>query len=208
MRWYCFFLATVCVCLVLISPLVAADEVSPKIFTSDFNHPDSGFSETYPWEAAGGELRYGGGDPEYDCDYNKFDHLVSPDFQYEIQAAWRGGDPKAGFGVLFRIDDQQGMLTFEINRQGCFQTSYIHEKWEIVLDDWQHSDAIKPEGFNKLKVICQGKSVQCYINDVLVSDCPDKGDYHQPVKVGIIVLSGVKCAFDNFLLQELPAREK
>ena len=208
MRWRCFFLMTACVCLVFISSLTAADEVSPKPFASDFNHPDSGFSETYPWEVAGGELRYGGGDPEYDCDYNMFDHSVSPDFQYEIQAAWRGGDPDAGFGVIFRIADDQGMLALEINRRGCFQYSYIRKKWEITLEKWQQNDAIKQVGFNKLKVFCKGKSIQCYINDVLVIDFLDEWDYDKPVEVGVIALYGVECAFDKFFLQELPAKEK
>ena len=54
----------------------------------------------------------------------------------------------------------------------------------------------------------KGKSIQCYINDVLVIDYPDEWDYDKPVEVGVIALYGVECAFDKFFLQELPAKEK
>ena len=188
--------------------MALADEVSPKLFTSDFSHPESGFVEIYPWEVAGGELRYIGGDPKYDCEYNTFDHLVSSNFHYEIQAAWRDGNLEAGFGVIFRITDDQQMFAFEINRRGCFRYSLIHKKWEITLEDWQQNNAIKQEGFNKLEVFCKGKSVKFYINDVLVSDCPDECNYDKPVKVGVFASYGVKCAFDDFFLQELSVNEK
>jgi hypothetical protein len=202
-----FYLAIICVGLLVISSLTVTGQ-NPNRFSTDFNHSGSGFSEQYPWELVGGELRYGGGDPEYDCDYNTFDHKIAPDFQYEIQAAWRGGDPKAGFGMIFRLADDQGRLTFEINHQGYFKTSYIREKWEITFDDWTPNSAIKPDGFNKLKVVCQGQNVQCYINDVLMAEWPEDAEYKTPVKVGVIALYGVKCAFDNFQLQELPVKGK
>lgn len=213
MNWRSFFPVTICLGLLMVSSWAVADELLPKLFTADFNHPNSGFSENYPWEVAGGELRYGGGDPQYDCDYNFFDQPVSPDFQYEIRAAWQGGDTEAGFGVLFRIADNQGMMALEINHQGHFRYSYMNKGCAITLEDWQQSDAIKPDGINKLKMIGHGKLVKCYINDVLVLNDSGVGDideaaFRKPVKVGVIVYSGVKCAFDDFRLQELPAKEK
>lgn len=214
MRWRYFFLTTVYIGFFMISSLAVAGQLQPKLFTTDFNHPESGFTETYPWEVAGGELWYGGGDPDYDCDYNYFTHPVSPDFQYEIQAAWRGGDPEAGFGILFRIADNQGMLALEINRRGFYQLSYIFKKYALTLEKWRQSNAIKQDGFNKLKVICNSESVKCYLNDILVIDFPDDKDeylddkdYDKPVRVGVIASSDVKCAFDNLLLRELSVEE-
>lgn len=207
-------LAAAWVGLPLVSSGAGVGESFAQRFAIDFSSPGSGFEEAAPWEVAGGELRYRGGEARDIRAYNIFDQPVSADLQYEVQAAWRGGDPEAGFGVVFRIAEEGGKHVLWINRKGCFEYLYVHpvpdqnEELALAFQKWQQNDAIRPDGFNTLKIICQGEAVQGFINDVLVYESGDDSEYGPTVHVGLIASTTVKCAFDNFMLEELSTHDR
>jgi hypothetical protein len=79
----------------------------------------------------------------------------------------------SGWGVVFRILDNQNYYWFRITDRQFFSVSYIHQNTWQNLVEWTRADCIKPNGVNQLEVVALGTHFTFLINGQVVSEVED-----------------------------------
>lgn len=105
------------------------------------------------------------------------------DFDLTVQGRAVEGPEDNGFGVVFRLQDQDNDSTrddsyylFLISSDGYYQVTRSVNGVEKILSDWAESDAITVgiDALNTLRVRAQGNTFQFYVNDQQLGLCiPD-----------------------------------
>jgi hypothetical protein len=81
-----------------------------------------------------------------------------------------GGKVGSGWGVIFRIKDNQNYYSFRMTDSKSFAISVQKEGQWSNLVDWKRSDRIKPYGVNQLEVLARGAHFTFTINGQIVSE--------------------------------------
>jgi predicted RNA-binding Zn-ribbon protein involved in translation (DUF1610 family) len=80
---------------------------------------------------------------------------------------------QSGWGLIFRIQDNQNYYSFRITDSQSFAVSLQKEGQWSTLVDWTKTDAIKPNGVNQLEVLAQGSHFILTINGQVVRELDD-----------------------------------
>lgn len=127
---------------------------------------------------------------------------------YEVEATQVGGPDNNGYGMLFRVDDENDhFYLFEISGDGFvwigrYRSGGDEEAEPLVGDWWFESDAVKqgPNQTNRLKVEAEGANMIFYVNDQEVGRVTD--DAFKRGDIGLLVRTlgegDVHVQFDNF----------
>ena len=127
---------------------------------------------------------------------------------YEVEATQIEGPLNNGYGMLFRVDDEQdNFYLFKISGDGFVWIGRIknggEEEAEPLVGDWWFESTAVNQGLNAtniLRVRAEGANMIFYVNDIEVGRVTDNtfnsGD------IGLVVetlgLGGVRVQFDNF----------
>lgn len=132
---------------------------------------------------------------------------------YEVEATQIDGPIDNGYGMLFRVDDENNnFYSFQISGDGFVWIGRYHqgglgEAVPIVGDWWIESSAVQTGlgQTNRLKVIAEGQNMIYFINDVEVGRVSDptfsRGDIGLMVRT--LGLGGVHVQFDNFTVSPI-----
>ncbi|MFO7539862.1 MAG: hypothetical protein R6X32_17630 [Chloroflexota bacterium] len=132
---------------------------------------------------------------------------------YEVEATPVAGPLDNGYGMLFRIDDENdNFYLFQISSDGFVWIGRVQdggraERQAIIGNWWFESDAVR-QGLNvtnRLKVRAEGANMIFYVNDREVGRVTD--DTFQRGDIGLMVetfgVGGVRVHFDNFSVSPL-----
>ena len=122
------------------------------------------------------------------------------DFVVEVEADWVEGADNTGYGIVFRLQDENNYYIFDITKNGYYKADKKVNGTYVPLTDWEKSSVINKEGVNYLKVMAVGNHLTFFINNTMVSELFDatfaKG------KFGLFSGSGVHAAFDNIIVYQ------
>jgi hypothetical protein len=85
----------------------------------------------------------------------------------------RGSKTGSGWGVIFRIQDNQSHYSFRMTDSQSFAVSVQKEGQWSNLVDWTRTDTIKPNGVNQLEVLARGTHFTFTINGQVVGEVDD-----------------------------------
>ncbi len=167
-----------------------APTVAPAAFTDDYTDPTSGLEEDMgDWGRTGYaagrfvvELPpYGG--PIYDY---YVDEALPGKFALSVRAGYSGAADN-GYGLIFRVSDDEDFYTFRISGDGFYTVERTQGEDLITLIDWTASDLILTgEGAaNLLTVAGDGARYTLYINGRQADTFTD--DTFQQGAFGVIV---------------------
>ena len=108
-----------------------------------------------------------------------------------------GNGTGSGWGVIFRIQDNQNYYSFRMTDSQSFAVSVQKNGQWTNLVDWTKSDAIKPNGVNQLEVMARRTHFTFTINGQIVSEVQD--DHFSQGLVGLAMegyTRGEKIIFD------------
>ena len=108
-----------------------------------------------------------------------------------------GNGTGSGWGLIFRIQDNQNYYSFRVTDSQSFAVSVQKEGQWLILLDWTKTDVIKPNGVNQLEVLARGSHFTFTINGQVVSEVDD--DHFRQGLVGLAIegyRSGEKIIFD------------
>ena len=144
--------------------------------------------------------------------YTSLQEPLFDDFSLEVEAQQVAGSPESSYGVLVRMRGVGQFYRFEITSSGLYMAERHNGdgSWDQYLDDWAESEAINQglNASNRLKIVADGPSLQFYVNDTLLHEVMDNGvgaDTAIGLDAGAFGASGLQVAFDNLVIQELPA---
>lgn len=84
-----------------------------------------------------------------------------------------GNGSGSGWGLIFRIQDNQNYYSFRMTDSQYFAVSVQKDgQWSSLLD-WTKTDSIKPNGVNQLEVLARGTHFTFTINGQVVSEVDD-----------------------------------
>ena len=108
-----------------------------------------------------------------------------------------GSKAGSGWGLIFRIQDNQNYYSFRMTDQKFFAISVQKEGQWTNLVDWTRTGAIKPNGVNQLEVSAREAHFVLLINGQIVSEVDD--DIFSQGLVGLAIEGytlGEKTVFD------------
>jgi hypothetical protein len=120
------------------------------------------------------------------------------DFHLIVNCKHIGGSKaNSGWGMIFRIQDNQNYYSFRMTDQKFFAVSVQKDgQWANIVD-WSRTDAIKPNGVNQLEVIARETHFIFLINGRVVSEVDD--DHFSQGLVGLAIegyTTGEKMTYD------------
>jgi len=122
-------------------------------------------------------------------------------FTLDVDATPVAGPEDNDYGVIVRHVDDYNFYRFEISSDGYYNVQKRHKsKWEKLMPDWGKSDAIrKGLATNHLRVVCAGRTMTFYVNQVEVVRVTDDAFARGGVGVfaGTLAAPGVQVVFDN-----------
>ena len=123
------------------------------------------------------------------------------DFTLEVDATPLTGPDDNDYGVIVRRVDDDNFYRLEISGDGYYNVQKREKgKWQKLIVDWTESDAIrKGKATNHLRVVCAGRVMTFYVNQVMLVQVADDSFKRGSVGVlaGTLAEPGVQVAFDN-----------
>ena len=108
-----------------------------------------------------------------------------------------GNGKGSGWGLIFRIQDNQNYYSFRMTDSQSFAVSVQKDSQWSNLVDWTRIEAIKPYGVNQLEVLARRPHFTFTINGQVVSEIDD--DHFSQGLVGVAIEGytlGEKIIFD------------
>jgi hypothetical protein len=184
--------------------LLNADTPPPAdlLYSDDFQDPSTGWpvsqtsKATRAYEA--GRYAFTLFDPQLmELSYVE---SVFDDVTVEVDATPAQNQPEVGYGIVFRLDQAQGLYEFTV------QSSGVASLWLVKGDDWSKlsgdisSPAInKGAGTNHLKLTCRGSTITFWVNGTQLGTVTDSA--FSSGRVGLYAetfdAGNVKVFFDN-----------
>ena len=128
------------------------------------------------------------------------------DFTLEVDATPLAGPDDNDYGVIVRRVDDDNFYRLEISGDGYYNVQKREKgQWQKLIVDWTESDAIhKGKATNHLRVVCSGRAMTFYVNQVKLVQVADDSFKRGAVGVlaGTLAEPGVQVAFDNFLVSK------
>jgi hypothetical protein len=128
------------------------------------------------------------------------------DFTLEVDATPLAGPDDNDYGVIVRRVDDDNFYRLEISGDGYYNVQKREKgQWQKLIVDWTESDAIrKGKATNHLRVVCAGRAMTFYVNQVKLVQVADDSFKRGAVGVlaGTLAEPGVQVAFDNFLVSK------
>jgi predicted RNA-binding Zn-ribbon protein involved in translation (DUF1610 family) len=108
-----------------------------------------------------------------------------------------GSKAGSGWGVIFRVQDNQNHYAFRMTDSQSFAVSVQKDGQWSNLVDWRRTDTIKPNGVNQLEVIARETHFIFLINGQVVNEVED--DHFSQGLVGLAIegyTPGEKAIYD------------
>jgi tetratricopeptide (TPR) repeat protein len=183
-------------------PPVLPTPAFPLAWQDDFSTPEGGWIEASDLQSV---KKYENG--QYHILVNARELFIwstagqdFADFMVEVEATQVSGPNDNGYGLLFRLQDEQHFYRFDISGDGFYLLSRRLENQWVTLIDWTASPFIhKGQATNRLKVICQGSQISLYVNNRHLTDFSDVSYSHGDIGLfaGTLSQGGVHISFDN-----------
>jgi tetratricopeptide (TPR) repeat protein len=183
-------------------PPVLPTPAFPLAWQDDFSTPEGGWIEDSDLQSV---KRYENG--QYHILVNARELFIwstagqdFADFMVEVEATQVSGPNDNGYGLLFRLQDEQHFYRFDVSGDGFYLLSRRLENQWVTLIDWTASPFIhKGQATNRLKVICQGSQISLYVNNRHLTDFSDVSYSHGDIGLfaGTLSQGGVHISFDN-----------
>lgn len=125
------------------------------------------------------------------------------DFHLSVEVQQTSGTDQSDHGLSFREDSDGNQYYFGVSNDEFHVSINYDGEWSNLLD-WQTSDAIVPDGKNKLTVIAQGSYLTFMINDQIVGEAEDDRIASGTCAIAIQIFEAGQQAifeFDNFELR-------
>lgn len=109
----------------------------------------------------------------------------------------KGSKAGSGWGVIFKVKDNQNYYSFRMTDQQFFAVSLQTDGQWLNIVDWTRTDIIKPNGVNQLEVIARETHFIFLINGRVVHEV-DHGHFRRGL-VGLAVegyTTGEKMIYD------------
>ena len=123
------------------------------------------------------------------------------DFTLDVDATPLAGPDDNDYGVIVRRVDDNNFYRFEISGDGYFNIQKRQKgKWQKLIADWTESSTIHTgAATNHLRVVCAGRALTFFVNQVQVAQVTDDAFARGEVGVlaGTLTEPGVQVAFDN-----------
>ena len=139
--------------------------------------------------------------PEYDY---YLEQTLGDTFILQAAASYTGAEDN-GYGVIFRVTDDEDFYIFRISGDGFFTAERTDGEEIVTLVDWTESAQIKtqPGAVNRITVVGRGDAYTFYINDGQVSSFVDAK--YRDGTFGVIVDDfdekiGTTVRFDEYLV--------
>jgi hypothetical protein len=198
MRYWIILLSS----LLLIS---ACAPTAPQSFRETFDDARSGWTLVQNNQAeiaiGGGQLRIIVKQPD-SLAWSVTAGKTFGDFTLDVDATPLTGPDDNDYGVIVRRVDDNNFYRFEISGDGYFNIQKRQKgKWQKLVADWTESSAIrKGAATNHLRVVCAGRTLTFFVNQVQVAQVSDDTFARGEVGVlaGTLTEPGVQVAFDNF----------
>jgi TolB-like protein len=125
---------------------------------------------------------------------------TADDFVMEIEAQWIEGADNDGFGVIFRVQDENNFYSFVLAKIGFFRVEKaVDGKYQEIVP-WERSSAINDKGVNYIKLQAVGRRLIFFVNNIEIKEVFDstftKGSF------GMFAGAGVHAAFDNLIVYQ------
>lgn len=172
-------------------------ENSPTDSIIDFSKGPQGFTLDDHWGIEGAELRFTPiGNTQSLIYYNILPITFPAKMTISVEARWGGGSDAGYYGLVFK-KNFAGHYCFFITQNGYAElSSYNGSKWTTIQSKrWDYKHA--RELYQTLKVVCDGVTIQCYIDGKKIIDIKDK-TLTDSVNAGICCDDNVVCGFKNF----------
>jgi hypothetical protein len=123
------------------------------------------------------------------------------DFALDVDATPLAGPDDNDYGVIVRHVNDSNFYRFEISSDGYYNVQKRQKGlWEKLIPDWTESSAIqKGKAVNHLRVVCAGRTLTFYVNQVQLAQVTDASFSRGAVGVlvGTLTQPDVQVAFDN-----------
>ena len=122
------------------------------------------------------------------------------DYKIRVESTWKGGKDNFGYGLIFRLQDQQHYYLYWISGNGYYIAGKIDGNSFTPFVKWTPSSNIKKNGTNVVEVELKGDEIKAFINGNNLFSQKDssylKGGF------GFYSQKGVSCEFDNLKVWE------
>ena len=122
-------------------------------------------------------------------------------FTLDVDATPLAGPNDNDYGVIVRRVDDDNFYRFDISGDGYFNIQKRQKgKWQKLIADWTESSAIHTgAATNHLRVVCAGRTLTFFVNQVQVAQVTDDAFTRGEVGIlaGTLTEPGVQVAFDN-----------
>lgn len=122
------------------------------------------------------------------------------DCRIQIETEWKGGLDGYGYGVIFRLQNNQQFYVFWIAAQGYFLAGRIDGANARLFNNWTRSDKINVKGKNMIVIEVRGSQITGYINGSKVFTATDTS--YPEGGFGFYCQKGVVASFDNLKVWE------
>jgi len=190
--------------LAIFALLPACAQGTPLPLRESFDDARNGWTLTESSQAdiaiGGGQLRISVKQPD-SLAWSVATGKTFDDFALDVDATPLAGPDDNDYGVIVRHMDDDNFYRFEISGDGYYNVQKRQKgQWQKLVADWTGSSAIhKGKATNHLRVVCAGRTMTFYVNQVQVVQVTDASFTRGAVGVlaGTLAEPGVQVAFDN-----------
>lgn len=122
------------------------------------------------------------------------------DCKIQIETEWKGGLDGYGYGLVFRLQNNQQFYVFWIAAQGYFLAGKIDGGSSSLFNKWTRSDKINIKGKNLIEIEVKGSHIIGSVNGSKVFDADDTS--YPEGGFGFYCQKGVMAEFDNLKVWE------
>ncbi|HSG45022.1 MAG TPA: hypothetical protein VLA72_17885 [Anaerolineales bacterium] len=129
--------------------------------------------------------------------------ISTTDFYLTVEAKQLDGTTSSDYGLIFRQDIGSNFYYFGIGDDSFFVGLSYNNEWLNIID-WTTSNAISPNGSNRLTVIASGSHFIFLINDQFAGEAIDNHIPKGTVGLAVVIHTANQQAnfeFDNFELR-------
>jgi hypothetical protein len=166
----------------------------------DFSNGASGFTLNKFWDIKEGELQFNPNQNSKSGFYlNNFTKCLVSDYIISVDSRWIDGPDYGDYGLLFKYSyyDSYYIFVISLNRYVRL-VKYDQGKWYSIKSFKCHESSL----YDSLKVICQGRLIQCFLNEKKLFEIKDKASSLE--YVGVCSSGSIQSGFKNFYVEELP----
>jgi hypothetical protein len=167
----------------------------------DFSNGEQGFKLDTLWKIQDNELQFIPNESTKSrFYYNPFQNPLS-NYIISVNIRWIDGPDYSSYGLLFKNkNDSYYAFLIQLNSY-VFLAKHENGKWKTIKSI--RSKSLTHTLYDSLKVICDGPSIKCFLNEKQIFETKDKEPINNTY-FGLCSDGNVQCGFKDFTYEELP----